>query len=295
MPTVTVTIGSPIISGGSDDCFTYMIYNSNGDLVSEETLLTNAPFDITVAAGDYKLEVVGNFNADIDGCPTDICFTVLDECDCPTLTDVAYELNENGLPYITGVINLPDGLPTCGLTFNSRNNNGSFFSQTITYNNLSQFTSLGDNNYKFTQLRDQSGDYSSITLNVSANCCNGNTIYCAQYQLSLKGGDSCYDYNLDIVQIDGLYYFRVCLIPPIYGDPPYGNLVIIYNQNNVNPNAADSGTLVIEITDDTIPFCVTSDIALNPYLGSPMGALSYNVIGQPQGCGRTVYPNVVTG
>ena len=221
---ITFQIGAPVV-------FSPTQINVEIKLVGDNTpvfqgLETNDPFTVTLAAGNYVM--YSNLDND-EGCITQTCFTIPEEattCACPTLRDVAWGPNSNGIYYLTGIATMPDGIPPCGLqiTWTASDNSTS---TSVTYTTASQFASVSGDEYSFQIYLGGADGYS---INFLSNCCNDRFMKCGDYSFSKQNdasGGTCYSsYTIIIVkQSDGLYYFKI-EVGSASGAPPYADLVI---------------------------------------------------------------------
>lgn len=297
---VLITIGSPVIF--SPNYFDVQIIDSDGNIIFQGPNETNAPFLPILAPGNYTLVVGYNGISDDSNCNTLTCFTVPDPCDCPSFESMGWAVGDTGIPYLTGIISLTGGvLPPCGLHLSWQNLEGQpTGSSTIT--DISELGYIDGVNFS---LKWYLGSADGYSVQFYADCCStdpssgSGLMPCASYTFSASAGTTCYTYNIIIIKADDdKYYFQINILT-ITGAPPLADLVMTYNQVNVNQNAADSGTMTIVIPPDAAintPF--TAPIALNPNLNfiNPTyggNGIVYTATTEPTGCPGHTFENSV--
>lgn len=271
MADVTVTIPSPVLQGNQQ--FQVSLSEDNGNSWTFYGWETNASFTITgLDPGHYEMR------ATLDGCEVIYCFDVTGaNCACPTNITATLQ-NFLGVNEITVQMDLPSGMPTCGIDIEiSGTNNNLSFLQTHNYANINQLTHVTGNTYKVTLTVPLANLY-TVTVNVTGvkGCYN------VRLLPNTNPVNNCpQDVLLYLALINDLYYIVVRVISP---NGPYDHPITLnFTQNNVTGGLPDIGSKSFTLPNNATPFNYVTIGNLNPN-PNHTGVISYNVTMSSPGC-----------
>jgi hypothetical protein len=185
MPTtISYTISTPTLTGTEYFIVKYRLKSATSwtNVIPNPT---NAPFTLSLADGDYVMAINTSMAPDDD--PKLQCFTVNTQCVCPTFSNAQY--HTGNIPSVSVDVNLPSGLPPCGLYVGIQDGFGVRTDIFIT--DLSQMTHVSGTTYTITAIVTRKG----YEIKCYANCCGevnaDNDLFCEKFDVYAP------DYNND--------------------------------------------------------------------------------------------------